>query len=193
MSTAVVLRSELDDDVARAIASGDHHRALTLLMDRYGGDVYRFAFDLGRDDAVAEEVRQQTYIEAFRDLERFEGRSAWKTWLFGIARHRYLDLTKAGGRWARRFKNEAPEDDAPLAEVDVERDLDRERIARLLADCLGRLAPAAREAVALRYQQDLSYDEAAEVTGERAGTLQQRVARAMPVLRRCVEGKLDRG
>jgi RNA polymerase sigma factor (sigma-70 family) len=71
--------------------------------------------------------------------------------------------------------------------------IDHHRLAQVVERCLFALAPAAREAVLLRYQQELSYDEAAEVTGERPGTLQQRVARALPVLRKCVEAQLRTG
>ena len=61
----------------------------------------------------------------------------------------------------------------------------------MLAECLQKLQPAARQAVVLRYQEELSYDEAAAVSGVRVGTLQQRVARALPVLRKCVEARMS--
>ena len=54
-------------------------------------------------------------------------------------------------------------------------------------------AGVARDAIVLRYHQDLSYDEAAVIAGDHAGTLQQRVARALPALRRCVDARLYAG
>jgi RNA polymerase sigma factor (sigma-70 family) len=95
----------------------------------------------------------------------------------------------------REQRLHAPEIDVSIAvdspdltaDGDPERELDRSRLARILAACLAKLAPAARDAVVLRYQQELSYDEAAELAGELPGTLQRRVARALPILRRCVE------
>jgi RNA polymerase sigma-70 factor (ECF subfamily) len=177
----------VDADIDAALAQGDRRRALTLLMDRYGSAIYRFAYEMTRDGALADEVRQQTFVEAYRDLSTFQRRSSLRTWLFGIARHRCLDATKMRNRWMRRFKNEAEEE--PAYELPTA-DLDRSRIAAALERCIGKLAPAAREAVMLRYQQDLSYDEAASVTGDRPGTLQQRVGRALPVLKKCVENQL---
>jgi RNA polymerase sigma-70 factor, ECF subfamily len=186
-----------DSDVVDALSRRDVRRALTLLMDRYGDAVYRFAFEMTRDEGLADEVRQQVFVEAFRDLERFEGRSAVRSWLFGIARHRALDASKARRRWWQRFKGDSGDesggggaDDAELA-PGPDRDLERSRIAAVLAGCLEKLAPAAREAVVLRYQLELSYDEVAAVTGDRVGTLQQRVARALPVLRKCVEARMS--
>jgi len=185
-----------DGDVLDALSRRDVRRALTLLMDRYGDAVYRFAYEMTHDEGLADEVRQQVFVEAFRDLERFEGRSALRSWLFGITRHRALDASKARRRWWQRFKNESPDDDSGEMELAgggggrPDGDLERTRIARVLEHCLEKLAPAAREAVVLRYQLELSYDEAAAATGDRVGTLQQRVARALPVLRKCVEARM---
>jgi len=182
---------EDDGDVIDALSRRDVRRALTLLMDRYGNAIYRFAYEMTHDEALADEIRQQVFVEAYRDLERFERRSAVRSWLFGIARHRALDAGKARRRWWQRFKNDSPEDSGDGdVELSPERDVERARIAQLLEACLQKLAPAAREAVVLRYQHELSYDEVAATTGDRVGTLQQRVARALPVLRRCVEARM---
>lgn len=161
-------------------------------MARYGDHVYRYAVAMTGDAQLAEEVRQQVFVEAYRDLPGFGGRSPVRGWLFGIVRHRCLDATKASRRWATRYKNE-PSPESEIDEFELGAQLDVRRLAQVLEKCLASLAPAAREAVLLRYQQELSYDEAAAITGERPGTLQQRVARALPVLRRCVEAQLRPG
>lgn len=164
---------------------GDRERALGLLMDRYGDRVYRFAHAMTRDATIAEDVRQQAFLEAYRDFGRFERRALLRTWLFGIVRHRCLDATKLQRRWWRRFKNDPPEDPELLPP-----DLDRGTMARLLMECLSRLQPRAREAVVMRYVEGLAYESASEITGELAGTIQQRVGRALPVLRRCLDSRL---
>jgi RNA polymerase sigma-70 factor (ECF subfamily) len=181
-----------EDDVDKALSGGDRQRAFTLLMTRYGDQVYRYAFAMTGDGHLAEEVRQQVFVEAYRDLPCFAGRAPVRAWLLGIVRHRCLDATKASRRWSLRFKNE-PSVEHEIDASELGDQLDRQRIARLLEDCLATLAPAAREAVLLRFQQELSYDEIAELTGDRPGTLQQRVARALPVLRTCVEARLRPG
>jgi RNA polymerase sigma-70 factor (ECF subfamily) len=181
-----------DDEIQAALHAGNTRRALQLLMNHYGDDIYRFAYAMTHSCHLAEEVRQQVFVEVYRDLASFAGRASPRAWLFGIARHRCLDIAKKHRRWTHRFKNEPPLDEEP-AEHEPERELDRSRLARILAACLAKLAPAARDAVVLRYHQDLSYDEASEVAGDLAGTLQQRVARALPVLRKCVDAQLRAG
>jgi RNA polymerase sigma-70 factor (ECF subfamily) len=175
-----------DADIEQLIERDQRKDALKLLMDRYGDRVYRFAHAMTRNAAQAEDVRQQVFIEVYRDFARFERRSSLRTWLFGIVRHRCLDASKIQRRWWRRFKNDPPEE----PELEPPPDIDQGRISRLLHECLAKLAPRAREAVVMRYIEELAYEEAAEITGDLAGTLQQRVGRAMPVLRRCVDSKL---
>jgi len=178
-----------DGDVLEALAVGDRRRALTVLMRRYGDAVYRFCRELIRDEAIADDVHQQVFVEAYRDLATFQGKSQLRTWLFGIARHRCLDAAKTGRRWQSRYKNDAPvelPDEAPAANDEI----DLRRMVVVLEECLAELSPSARAAVLLRYRENLSYEEMAAISGEKAGTLQQRVARSMPILRRCLERKL---
>jgi RNA polymerase sigma-70 factor (ECF subfamily) len=181
-----------DGDIRAALCADDMQRALTLMMKRYGDEVYRFAYAMTHNYHLAEEVRQQVFVEVYRDLASFAGRASLRSWVFGITRHRCLDLAKKHRRWTHRFKNEPPPDEEP-DDHEPERELDRSRLAKILAACLAKLAPAARDAVVLRYHQDLSYDEASTIAGDHAGTLQQRVARALPALRRCLDARLHAG
>jgi len=177
-----------DADIEQLIARNDRHGrdlALKLLMDRYSDRVYRFAHAMTRSAAAADDVRQQVFFQAYRDLARFERRSSLRTWLFAIVRNRCLDHVKGQRRWWKRFGNPPPED----PEVEPP-DLDRSRIGEVLAVCITKLAPAARTAVVMRYIEELAYEEAAEITNELPGTLQQRVARALKALRRCVSSRL---
>lgn len=180
-----------DADIAAALTAGDVQQALTLLMTRYGDRVYRYAVAMTNDLELADEIRQQVFVAAYRDLRRFEGRSRIRSWLFGIARHRCLDAAKAQRRWNRRYKQEPPSQQ--IADCDPDRDIDRLQLAALVAACLQKLAPAALEAIVLRFHQELSYTEVADLVGDRAGTVQQRVARALPLLRRCIDAQLGSG
>jgi RNA polymerase sigma-70 factor (ECF subfamily) len=182
-----------DDEIEAARARSDDRRALTLLMARYGDGVFRFAMAMTRDHNLADEIRQQVFVEAYRDLGNLAARSSLQGWVFGIARNRCLDAIHARNRWNTRYKNDPRERDPEQDDCTPDHDLDRSRLARILVACLAQLAPAAREAVVLRFQQELSYDEAAAITGEAPGTLRKRVARALPVLRKCVAHHLHPG
>src|SRR5262249_43973923 len=118
--------------------------------------------------------------------------SSLRTWLFGIAHHRCLDLLKSSRRREKRF---APIDglagiaERPADESTTEEGLASRSRTRALEECLGELAPRVRSGVLLRFQQGITYEQMAALEGDRPATLQARVARALPVLRRCLERK----
>jgi RNA polymerase sigma factor (sigma-70 family) len=177
-----------DQDVRDRLAARDPHGALRILMQRHGTAVYRFCREMLRDAALADDVHQQVFVEAFRDLERFRGQSSLRTWLYSIARHRCLDAVKGRRRYTNRFKNEAGDEFADPLPSAGER-IDDVRLRDALGACLDELGEHVRTAVLLRYQNDFSYEDMATVCREKAGTLQARVVRALPLLRRCIEAR----
>ena len=155
-------------------------------MQRHGTSVFRYCREALRDRALAEDVHQQVFIAAFRDLPKFSGRSTVRTWLFAIARHRVLDAAKS----RRRARSHVDgEDAAVIADPGPspgER-LDDVRLREALVACLQKLAPHVIAAVLLRFQQGFTFEEMADVCHEKPGTLQAQVARALPSLRTCIE------
>jgi RNA polymerase sigma-70 factor (ECF subfamily) len=155
-------------------------------MRRHGTSVYRYCREALRDRALAEDVQQQVFIAAFRDLPRFSGRSTVRTWLFAIARHRVLDAAKS----RRRARSHVDGDDAnhvPDPQPSPGERMDDVRLHEALIDCMQRLPAHVRAALLLRFQQGFTFEEMAEVCHEKPGTLQAQVARAMPSLRTCIE------
>lgn len=180
--------SDPESDALAALDRGDREAALTLLMGAYGTEIHRFCRRMVAEEELAEEAHQMTFVQAFEGLSRFSRRSSLRTWLFSIARHRCLDALKVSRRRRRRFgpEPEAPDAPDPAAGAD-ERLAARDR-SRALQRCLQELAPPIRSAILLRFHQELTYPEIAVICGERPATLQARVARSMPTLRRCLEG-----
>lgn len=178
-----------EEGVHASIEAKDAHAALRELERLYGDALYRYIRTMIGSDDAAHDVWQNTFLQTFRDLSTFTGRSSAKTWLYQIARHRCLDELRSARRRQKRFTLTAVApvipDSAPGAD---ERIRDRERYATL-EKCVQALAPEARAAVLLRYMEGFSYDEMAEICSEKAATLRARVSRAMPVLRRCIEGE----
>jgi RNA polymerase sigma-70 factor, ECF subfamily len=177
-----------DRDIVHLIHIGAPNAALRSLMQRHGDAVYRYCRGTLRDAALADDVHQQIFIEAARDLARFAGRGALRTWLFAIARHRVLDAVKAHRRVRVHFEDrdtaDAPDPNPPTWER-----LDEARLREALVACCSELGEHLRTAVLLRYQQGFTFEDMAEVCGEKPGTLQARVARALPKLRACIEAR----
>jgi RNA polymerase sigma-70 factor (ECF subfamily) len=170
-----------DADVL-ALVGGDTGAALQRLMQRHGHAVYRYCRSALGDAVLAEDIHQQVFIEAFCDLPGFAGRSTLRTWLFGIVRHRVLDAAKHQ-RQARAHLDVAAGADLPDPTPSPSEGLDDAQLLATVVTCLAALDEPVRTAVLLRYQQGLTYEEMAEICGEKAGTLQVRVSRTLRKLR----------
>ena len=155
-------------------------------MQRHGTHVYRYCREALRDATLADDVQQQVFIEAFRDLPKFHGRSSVKTWLFAIARHRVLDAAKSRHRASSHIEG----DDAssmPDLRPTAGESIDEARLRAALTACLEQLREAIRTPLLLRFQQGFTFEDMAEICREKPGTLQAKVTRALPVLRTCIE------
>lgn len=182
--------SIVEQQALGAVRAGDDRTALTLLMDAYGEDIYSFCRQFTSDTHLAEDLRQVIFIQAFEELSRFSQRSTLRAWLYGIARHRCLDACKGRRRWRKRFQlaNEPPES-AASEEHDPVKALDRPALERALSECLGKLDVELRMLILMHCRDGLSYTELATTFNAAPATLQARVARALPNLRRCIEAK----
>jgi len=177
-------------DANALLARGDHKGAIAALMEAHGEAVFGFCSRVLRDSVLAEDVLQQVFLEAYRDIDRFQGRSSLRVWLFRIAAHRCQDAIRS----RRRRDRVIDADDEAIARhadsVSTATELlERSDLLSALDECLKVLSDEVRMTVLLRFQSDTSYDEMSELLGARSNALHARVARALPVLRRCLEGK----
>jgi len=172
------------------LARGDRRGAIAVLLDAHGEMIFAHCVRTLRDRAVAEDVVQQVFYEAHRDLEKFRGQSSLGTWLFSIAAHRCADVIKTARR--RGDKIEADEDAittyADPTSAPGER-LDQARLVEALEECLEELSADVRATVLLRFQSGMTYEEMAASLETKADTLCARVSRALPLLKRCLERK----
>jgi RNA polymerase sigma-70 factor (ECF subfamily) len=112
---------------------------LTQLALEHGPMLERSARKLGFDDDAARDLVQSVWLVLMEGWHRFEGRSAVRTYVFGILRN------KARERWRSRKTPPAQDDVSPSFEDTL---LERERVV-LLRDCVDELSPGAREAISL--------------------------------------------
>ena len=184
-------RSAADPVERPAVASASERRAaIAALMDAHGDEVFGLCYRALRDRALVEDVVQQVFLEAHRDLDRFAGRSSMRIWLFGIASHRCHDAIRRRNRTRQRIEDDEQaiytfEDPGANPRDRVHRD----QLLSALEACLQGLSPDVRMTVLLRFHGGMTYEEMAEPLAAKSDTLQTRVSRALPVLRRCLESK----
>src|SRR5258708_6371779 len=83
-----------DSAAAEAARTGDQ-RAFRVLVERHSRSVFRLAFRMTGNEQDAEDSVQETFLRAYKQLHRFDGRSAFGTWLYRIAVNCSLDLIRA--------------------------------------------------------------------------------------------------
>lgn len=187
--------TETETTLVERLRGGDAV-ALETLMERYAPRVYRLAYGITRNEADAEEVMQDVFLNVFRKIGAFKGRSALGTWIYRVAVN--AALIKRRGK---RFELEvALEEQLPTFLADGHREGDR---AWVLADwsespeeqllsgetraVLNRAIDALpghyRAALVLRDVEGLSNEEVAEALGESVPTVKSRLHRARMALR----------
>jgi RNA polymerase sigma-70 factor (ECF subfamily) len=172
---------EPSDGVLAARAARGDDRAFHRLVDRYANDCARYAMHMLDHRQDAEDAVQDTWWRAYRALSRYQERDVFKRWLFRILVNVCRTTIERRGRLRRRFV----EDGGALAVApDVTSDHSHDTTFEHL---LMRLNPRAREALLLKFGENLEYTDMAELTGDSVSALKMRVKRALEALRSTVE------
>ena len=130
---------------------------------------------------MAEDLAQETFVKAFRNLAAFDTTRRFSSWLFRIAHNTALDALRRArpttvslDETTRDGRSRVPEASVPPAPDPVE----RERLAAALDAALAKLRPEYRSAIVLRYHEGLAFDELAHVLGVPEATARTHVHRA---------------
>jgi RNA polymerase sigma-70 factor (ECF subfamily) len=173
-----------DDELVRRVREGESD-AFAELVRRTRRDGYRLARRILRVHEEADDALQESYVKAFRALDRFEPGRAFTPWFLTIVARTALSALRQGKRRAAASLDDpAPEGSVPLAErlADPAED-PGERERRLLAErAFESLSDEHRAVLALRVGSDLSYAEIATALDVPVGTVMSRLARAREAL-----------
>lgn len=156
-----------------------------MLVERHKDAVFRFAWVLTRDRDVAEEVVQRAFVAAYGALARYEAGRDFRKWMFGIAVRETRRMRRSELR--RRLREAAAVTEA-VAEDPAEL-FERGATAARVWQAIGRLPPVYREVVVLRYLEDRSLAEVAEILGQKESTVRTWMDRARKELRRMLGGE----
>lgn len=201
-----------DADLLGALRRGDED-AFAALVERYHAALVRLALTYVRDRAVAEEVAQETWLGVLRGLDRFEGRSSLKTWIFRIL----TNTAKTRGVRERRtvaFSSLARGDEESAVEIvgpqrfaadgswaEPPQSWDELPESRLLAgetrarieEAIAALPHVQRAVITLRDVEGWEAEEVCELLGLSDGNQRVLLHRARTSVRRALAGYLERG
>jgi RNA polymerase sigma-70 factor (ECF subfamily) len=175
------------DLIARTL--GGDGSAFGILVDRFQRKIYRVAYAIVRDDVEADTITQDTFIQAYTHLARFQGRSELETWLTRITINRSRD-------WLRRRKfvslfshdDESEVREYVIEPVDERPDAERQIMAHQLRAAITRaertLSSQQKIIFRLRHYENHSLEEIAELLGLRPGTVRAHLFRAIHKVRK---------
>lgn len=176
--------AHLSDEAVVALVARSDEVALGELYDRYGRIAYGLALRIVRDDALAEDVVQEAFLNAWRSAGRFlPERGKASTWLLTLVHRRAVDLVRREQRRRTDTLEGAPEPTGGTADEAVWLRLERERVQ----DALKRLPDQQREALELAYYGGFTQAELAERLGQPLGTIKSRMFSGLARLRELLE------
>ena len=163
---AMVSEAAMADAALRALPMEERFEKEAM---PHSNDIFRTALRVVGDRGRAEDVAQEAFVRAFRNLKSFRGESRFYTWLYHIVVRVCLDRRKLA-RW--RF--EAPAESLDVA-VEQTPAADERMVVEMLLD---RLSPPIRAALVLRELEGLEYEEIAQVLEIPIGTVRSRLSAA---------------
>lgn len=170
------------DLIARVLTRGDQH-AFGELVRRHQSPLRGFLSRLTRGDGHrADDLAQETFLKAWKNLDSYRGDARFSTWLFGIACNEFRSAARKRAEWLA----------ADLADENVASEIEAEASASApdpalrvdLEAALQRLNTLERAAILLCCQNGFSHDEAARILERPAGTVKTSILRGKQKLRR---------
>src|SRR6202167_6696951 len=184
------MQTTSDENLIGRIGGGDR-LAMQVLYARHHVRVYRFMLRMVRNEATAEDLLSDVFLDVWRQAGKLEGRSAVSTWLLAIMRFKALSAL-------RRRKDVELDDEAANAIEDGSDDPEvaaqKKDTSPALRKCLTALSPEHREIVDLVYYHEKSVEEVAEIVGIPENTVKTRLFYARKKLAELLKAAgVDRG
>ena len=183
--TFLVLKRQINETEVEWVQESIFHR----LYDTYHQDVFNFLFYLVKNRSVAEDLSHEVYIRVLKSYDRFEGKSSEKTWLFSIAKNVAIDhfrkkqIRDKHAFTAFDWETEQLVSPVPSPEEYTEHNDQLQQILVALEECSG----DQKMVVIMRYMQELSIQETAEVLGWTIGKVKTTQHRALKNLRQILD------
>jgi len=183
---AGALMNSSEELIARARRGEDE--AFRLIFDRYGRPIISFIYDMvGRRD-LAEELTQETFVRAYKNLKALRDDTKLSTWLFGIAKN----VARESLRYKYRETDKVGIDDDHVIELSdgklpPDRQLLDKELNGVIRDALGALDEDKRLVFTLKIFQQRSYEEISAITGSSIPKLKTDLHRARAEMRRRIQ------
>ncbi len=183
---------ELTDRACVARTRAGDADAFRVLVERHSRTLFRLAYRMTGNESDAEDVVQESFLRAYRQLDKFDERASFGTWLYRITANCSLDLVRSRKRRSEHMAPADPDRDAPLLalpapEPSPEREAASGQVRDRVAEAMKELSAVERTAFVLRHFEGMRIEEVSRVLDCAPGAAKHSVFRAVQKLRRALE------
>ncbi len=177
------MNRKTDAEIVAEVLKGDR-QAYRLLIDAYKGPLFNLALRMTGRPEDADDLTQETFIRAYEKLHRFDPEKNFFTWLYTIGINLMRNHLKKNERERAIQAAERPAGELPAQVArDGEEDFPSDDAVKRLDENMRKLPVDMREAILLKYHQDLTFEEIADITGDSLSAVKMRVYRGLEKLR----------
>ena len=170
--------------------------ALEALYARYSSSVYSLAMFMLKQEALAEEVTQDIFLNIWTKASSYKAeRGEPKSWIMSVAHHRIVDVIRSRRRTQNVTDPGAYDrlEMLPSSRISTEEEVERRIEREYILEALDTLPLEQRRVIMLAYFEGYSQSEMAKILNQPLGTVKTRVRLAMKKLRAALEGEIDDG
>jgi RNA polymerase sigma-70 factor (ECF subfamily) len=193
-----------DEELVRR-AQNDDPWAIEQLVLRYQKKVYQIAYQmLAGDEQEAQDLTQDTFLKAFRNIKRFKGNASFYTWLYRIVVNTCLDARRRRRRWKEIFfpwRLERPKEETCTSSLEDYPDPDKNanplsmagkrQLEQDLKKVMNTLSERQRDIFQLKIFHEMSIPEIAQMMNLAEGTVKTHLFRATQVIQKKLKGWTD--
>ena len=191
------MENHTDEQLVESYLNGEKE-ALELLIKRYLKPIFGFVFSYIKNSEDAEEITQDAFFKAWKNLKKFDKEKKFKTWLFSIAKNTALDFLKKKKPLLFSTIEEDGKENSIIGKIPEpsplpDEILNRADLAEELNLAMDKLSPKYREVIFLYYKEQFNFREISELLNEPLDTIKSRHRRAIIDLREILDAPKEEG
>ncbi len=182
-----MMDSKTDSEIIARVLSGDR-QAYALLVEEYKGPIFNLAYRMTGSREDADDLTQETFIRVYQNLQQFDQSKKFFTWIYTIGINLIRNHLKKNERKVAHLvvPDSALEHQAQGHEIGEGEALSYDRMIRL-EQVIRKLPVDLREAIILKFVQDMTFEQVANVTGDSVSAVKMRIYRGLEKMKQMME------
>lgn len=179
------LNTQTDENIVAQVVSGNID-AYETLMSRYEQKLLRYVIYLIHDDSLATDIVQETFIKTYQNLNRFNSKFKFSSWIYRIAHNQTMNFVKHNKHYTTSDIDSLPD---LSYESNLANKIDQAFLKKDVQNCLKELEPKYREIIQLVYYENMKYAEISDILQIPTSTVGVWLSRAKTKLKHICEKK----